>query len=137
MKGGGKNIALAQTDHITIHRRLHNGIRPNFGHERPSNEHQRKILEHDARRNIPSNMPTRRDHNGRSIGSGTKIGDSGERAKLSTICVAPYDGVKRTEIHVLIIVELARQQNHAGTRTEHRLTRGNMRGDRFKQAGRT
>lgn len=53
----------------------------------------------------------------------------------AAVCVAPHDGVKRAEVDVVVVIELAGQQNHAGAGTEHRFAGGDMLCNRLEQAG--
>ena len=80
-------------------------------------------------------MLARCDHDGGITGRGAEIGGGGERAKLAAVCVAPHDGVKRAEVDVVVVIELAGQQNHAGAGTEHRFAGGDMLCNRLEQAG--
>ena len=101
----GKNVALAQTDHIAVNRRFDRGLFANLSHERSANEHQREILEHNRLGSGTfRNALPRRNRNGDIASSGTKISGRNERAKLTAVRVAAHDGVKRAEIHVLVIV---------------------------------
>lgn len=124
-----KPTTLPSTD------RFDGGGRSDFGHERPADEHQREIFEHDVGRGVLRNMLARCDHDGGITGRGAEIGGGGERAKLAAVCVAPHDGVKRAEVDVVVVIELAGQQNHAGAGTEHRFAGGDMLCNRLEQAG--
>ena len=44
-KAGGENVALSQTDHTPINLGLDRGVRPDIGDERPTDEHERKVLD--------------------------------------------------------------------------------------------
>ena len=83
----------------------------------------------------PAARAPRPDHDGGFAGSGAEIGGGGERAELATVRVAPHDGVKRAEVDVVIVIELAGQQDHASAGAEHRLAGGDMLCDRLEQAG--
>ena len=56
MERRGEDLALAQADHIAIHRCLDGCGRSDFGHERPADEHQREILDHDVGQGVLRNM---------------------------------------------------------------------------------
>lgn len=107
MERRGEDLALAQADHIAVHRRFDGGGRSDFGHERPADEHQREIFEHDVGRGVLRNMLARCDHDGGITGRGAEIGGGGERAKLTAVRIASHDGVKRAKVNVRIIIQLA------------------------------
>ena len=136
MEGRGEHVALTQADHIAVHLGLDRRRRTDFGHERPTDEHQRNILEYDIGRDALGNMLARCDHDGIFAGNGAKVGSGGKGTELTPISVTAHDGVKRTEVDVRIIIQPSRQQNHASAGAEHRLARGDMRRNRIKQTGR-
>ena len=80
VEGRGENVALSQTDHTPINLGLDRGVRPDIGDERPTDEHERKVLDV------------------------TEIGRGDERTELPTVSVAANRGVrsefKREESHV-------------------------------------
>ena len=45
VEGRGENVALSQTDHTPINLGLDRGVRPDIGDERPTDEHERKVLD--------------------------------------------------------------------------------------------
>ena len=111
VEGRGENVALSQTDHTPINLGLDRGVRPDIGDERPTNEHERKVLDV------------------------TEIGRGGERTELPTVSVAANRGVEGAEVHVVVVFQSLREQNHSGARAEHRLAGGDVRGDRLEQTG--
>ncbi len=58
-----------------------------------------------------------------------------ERPQLAAVGVAAHGGVQCPEVHVRVVLEPLREQDHAGTGAEHRLAGLDVLVDRVEQAG--
>lgn len=100
-------LPWAQADHIAIHRCFDGGGRSDFGHERPADEHQREIFEHDVGRGVCGTARRWRPRPVESPEEEPKSAVAANGAELASVALRRTTASKRAEVDVVVVIELA------------------------------